>query len=98
MRFASFCAVLALTLGCSSPDLARTTFSCTSDADCGAGEVCGLFSGSHACVAASRDPISIGMSGPLQGPSQDLGNEMRRGIQAMFARVNRQGGVYGREL
>ncbi|HEV8547567.1 MAG TPA: ABC transporter substrate-binding protein [Polyangiaceae bacterium] len=98
MRLDSIAALLALTFGCSSPELGNTTFSCRSDADCRAGEVCGLFSGSHACVAASDDPITIGMSGPLQGPSQDLGNEMRRGIQAMFARVNRQGGVHGREL
>jgi ABC-type branched-subunit amino acid transport system substrate-binding protein len=90
--------LLALLLGCSSPELAGTTFTCDSDADCAAGEVCGTVSGDRACVAASHEPIFIGMSGPLQGPSQDLGNEMNRGIQAMFARVNRQGGVFGREL
>ncbi len=91
----------ALALGlaaCSAPDLANTTFSCRTDADCSEGEVCGTQGGSAACVQASHDAIVIGMSGPLQGPSQDLGNEMRRGIQAMFARVNRQGGVFGREL
>ena len=38
------------------------------------------------------------MSGPLQGPSQDLGIEMRRGISAMFQRVNAEGGVFGRPL
>ncbi len=90
--------VAALGLGCSSPDLANTTFACRTDADCSEGELCGTVAGSAACVAASHDPIIVGMSGPLQGPSQDLGNEMRRGIQAMFARVNRQGGVHGREL
>jgi ABC-type branched-subunit amino acid transport system substrate-binding protein len=55
-------------------------------------------SGRLACVSVSNQPIVIGMSGPLQGPSQDLGLEMRRGIQAMFARVNSLGGVFGREL
>ena len=89
---------LALSSGCSAPDLGNTTFSCDTDADCGKGEVCAPVSGSRACVAGSGEPITIGMSGPLQGPSQDLGNEMRRGIQAMFARVNRQGGVFGRQL
>ena len=88
----------ALGLGCSAPVLGNTTFSCRTDADCSAGEVCGALGGSPACVAVSHDPITVGMSGPLQGPSQDLGNEMRRGIQAMFASVNRQGGVHGREL
>jgi ABC-type branched-subunit amino acid transport system substrate-binding protein len=90
-------AVLAA-LGCSSPELAGTTFSCHADSDCSAGQVCGTVSGSRACVDASHDRITIGMSGPLQGPSEDLGNEMRRGIQAMFGRVNHQGGVFGREL
>lgn len=90
--------VAAALFGCSSPELGSTTFSCDSDADCGEGQVCGMVSGKAACVAASHDPISIGMSGPLQGPSEDLGNEMRRGIQAMFARANRQGGIFGREL
>jgi ABC-type branched-subunit amino acid transport system substrate-binding protein len=94
----SFLLVAALAFACSSPDLGHTTFSCRSDADCGSGEVCGTVAGSPACVLPSHDPIIVGMSGPLQGPSQDLGNEMRRGIQAMFARVNRQGGVLGREL
>src|SRR6478609_3513735 len=95
---ARFSLVAGLALGCSSPDLGNTTFSCRTDADCGAGELCGIVAGSSACVLASHQPIIVGMSGPLQGPSQDLGNEMRRGIQAMFARVNRQGGVFGREL
>ncbi|MEI9952719.1 MAG: ABC transporter substrate-binding protein [Pseudomonadota bacterium] len=90
--------VTALGLGCSSPDLTNTTFSCRTDADCSEGERCGTVAGGSACVVASHDPITVGMSGPLQGPSQDLGNEMRRGIQAMFARVNRQGGIHGRQL
>ncbi|HYQ16810.1 MAG TPA: ABC transporter substrate-binding protein, partial [Polyangiaceae bacterium] len=91
--------VLALSLcGCSAPDLDGTTFSCHSDADCRSGEVCAKTSGRLACVAGSREPITLGMSGPLQGPSQDLGNEMRRGIQALFSRVNQQGGIHGRDL
>ena len=90
-------AVVAL-LGCSSPELGSTTFTCDVDADCGEGQVCGTVSGSRACVSASSAPIVIGMSGPLQGPSEDLGNQMRRGIQAMFGRVNQEGGVFGREL
>jgi branched-chain amino acid transport system substrate-binding protein len=98
LRAALALVLAAFAFGCSSPDLAGTTFSCHSDADCEVGEVCGSVAGDAACVAPSHEPLTIGMSGPLQGPSQDLGNEMRRGIQAMFARVNRQGGVFGREL
>ena len=62
------------------------------------GQVCGSIAGAPACVPANTTPIAIGMSGPLQGPSQDLGIEMRRGISAMFQRVNAQGGVFGRTL
>ena len=90
--------LLATAIGCSSPDLASTTFTCSSEADCADGEVCSTVGVERACVAVTSAPIRIGMSGPLQGPSQDLGLEMRRGIQAMFARVNAQGGVFGREL
>ncbi len=89
---------LGVAFGCSSPDLGGTHFSCRSDADCSGGEVCGSVSGRSACIAAGDQPLTIGMSGPLQGPSQDLGIEMRRGILALFSRVNGQGGVFGREL
>jgi ABC-type branched-subunit amino acid transport system substrate-binding protein len=85
-------------LGCASPDLSGTTFSCESDADCAEGEVCGPISGVLGCVAVDPTPIRIGMSGPLQGPSAGLGRDMERGIHAMFERVNSEGGVYGREL
>ena len=43
-------------------------------------------------------PIRLGMSAALSGPAQSLGNGMRLGIESYFARVNRQGGVNGREL
>jgi hypothetical protein len=42
--------------------------------------------------------IEVGMSAPLQGPSDFLGIEMRRGIQALFTRVNAEGGVNSRPL
>jgi branched-chain amino acid transport system substrate-binding protein len=87
-----------LGFGCSSPDLAGTTFSCASDADCESGKICSVMAGQKACVSNDTQPIVIGMSGPLQGPSEDLGLEMRRGINAMFSRVNSQGGVFGRDL
>jgi ABC-type branched-subunit amino acid transport system substrate-binding protein len=89
---------VAAALGCSSPSLDGTNWSCRTDADCGAGWLCGTVAGAPACVPATSAPIVIGMSGPLQGPSQDLGLEMRRGISAMFQRVNAEGGVFGRSL
>jgi len=91
-------AVLGVTSGCGSPSLDGTTFSCATDADCLGGKICGMANGVHACVDADSNPIRVGMSAPLQGPSQDLGIEMRRGIEAMFKSVNDAGGVLGRSV
>jgi ABC-type branched-subunit amino acid transport system substrate-binding protein len=60
--------------------------------------VCARFDGQKACIPQSQTPLRIGMSGPLQGPSQDLGGEMRRGIEARFAEINRKGGLFGQRL
>jgi len=89
---------LASLSACSSPDLDGSHFACSSDADCLGGEVCGTVGTERACVATSDSPIRIGMSGPFQGPSAELGIEMRRGISALFQSVNESGGVHGREL
>jgi ABC-type branched-subunit amino acid transport system substrate-binding protein len=89
---------LVAVFGCGSPTLTDTNWSCRTDADCGSGQVCGTVAGARACVTSSSAPLVIGMSGPLQGPSQDLGLEMRRGISAMFGRANADGGVFGRPL
>ena len=94
----SVLSLLSAAVGCGSPSLDNTNWSCRSDADCASGQVCGAIGGARACVAATSAPIVIGMSGPLQGPSQDLGLEMRRGIAAMFGRANAEGGVFGRPL
>jgi ABC-type branched-subunit amino acid transport system substrate-binding protein len=83
---------------CSSPDLTGTNFSCETDADCFDGKLCAERAEGRACIAAEDLPIRIGMTGPLEGPSEDLGNEMRRGILASFARVNAEGGIQGRKL
>jgi ABC-type branched-subunit amino acid transport system substrate-binding protein len=47
-------------------------------------------------VTAER--ILFGQSAALAGPAADLGTEMRRGILAAFAEVNRAGGIAGRRL
>lgn len=83
---------------CSSPDLAGTNFSCQTDADCGDGQICGELNGAPACRARELSAIRLGMSGPLQGPSQALGIEMRRGIMAALDTVNDAGGVHGRQI
>ena len=91
------CAGLAL-LGCSSPDLSGTNFACAEDSDCGSGQICADLNGALACQASVTVPIRLGMSAPLQGPSEALGNEMRRGINAMLDRFNSDGGVAGRRV
>jgi branched-chain amino acid transport system substrate-binding protein len=85
--------------GCVSPDLDGTNWACSSNDDCGSGFQCAREGEAGRCVAADvSGAIRVGMSAPFQGPSAELGVEMRRGIEAYFKRVNGQGGVRGREL
>src|SRR5262249_29366812 len=51
-----------------------------------------------AAGAARADELKIGMSGALTGPAQALGQGMKAGIEAYFARVNAAGGVAGHML
>ncbi len=56
---------------------------------------------SLACSAetgVSDNTIVVGQSVPLSGPSQELGAEMKLGVQAYFDQINAQGGVNGRRL
>lgn len=45
-----------------------------------------------------RPPIYLGMSTALSGPAQSLGSSMKTGMEAYFARVNREGGLNNRKL
>ncbi len=53
-----------------------------------------------ACAETGVGPHSIvvGQSAAFSGPAQELGIEMRKGVQAYFDAVNRGGGVNGRKL
>jgi ABC-type branched-subunit amino acid transport system substrate-binding protein len=51
-----------------------------------------------AARSAHADDLNIGMSGALSGPAAALGQGMKSGIAAYFARVNAAGGVHGRTL
>ena len=44
------------------------------------------------------DSVLFGQSAAFTGPSQELGLEMRLGIQAAFQEQNQAGGVHGRQL
>lgn len=46
----------------------------------------------------SDDRILFGQSAAFSGPAQELGKDMRLGIQAAFAEANKQGGIHGRQL
>ncbi len=45
-----------------------------------------------------QDEIVLGMSTALSGPAANLGKDMRQGVLAGLERVNRAGGVHGRNL
>jgi ABC-type branched-subunit amino acid transport system substrate-binding protein len=47
---------------------------------------------------AEKEPIILGQSCALTGPSRYLGIELRSGLLAAFAEANQQGGVNGREI
>lgn len=49
-------------------------------------------------LGVSDESITFGQSAAFSGPAQELGRDMRRGIAAAFAEVNRAGGVHGRRV
>ena len=46
----------------------------------------------------TEDSVLFGQSAAFSGPAQALGINMRLGIEAAFAEINRNGGVHGRHL
>jgi len=46
----------------------------------------------------SENEIKFGISAPLTGPSRELGQQMKLGIETAFRRANEAGGVNGRQL
>lgn len=49
-------------------------------------------------VRADDAVLKVGMSTVLSGPAQGLGQGVRTGIEAYFARVNKSGGIAGRRI
>lgn len=59
----------------------------------------GLLAGPVSAESGVTDnTILVGQSVPLSGPSQELGDDMKLGIQLYFDHVNSQGGINGRKL
>jgi branched-chain amino acid transport system substrate-binding protein len=50
------------------------------------------------CVVANAQVLNIGISGPLTGANAELGQDISKGAQAYFRKVNAEGGVQGRQL
>jgi branched-chain amino acid transport system substrate-binding protein len=72
---------------------------CATDDDCGGQLVCvAADAKKNQCVTPDQAPLRIGQSAAASGPSQDLGLEMRRGIQLAFDAQNSAGGIRGRKL
>jgi hypothetical protein len=83
-------------VSCSSTFSAKA---CRTDDDCGGGGlVCGERSAKATCVHGSEEPLRIGMSAPVTGPSQELGTEMKKGIMLAFEAQNAAGGIRGRKI
>lgn len=80
---------------CSSSFRAKA---CRADDECGAGLVCAQRGGQSTCIASSDEPLRIGMSAPLSGPSQELGTEMKKGMMLAFDAQNAEGGIRGRKI
>jgi branched-chain amino acid transport system substrate-binding protein len=52
----------------------------------------------HAQQGITASTLVIGQSAPLTGANAELGNDIRNGALAYFAKVNAAGGVHGRKL
>lgn len=57
-----------------------------------------LLPGGRAAAQLSDGEIVFGMTGPFSGPSKEMGQQVRSGIEVAFAAQNDAGGVHGRKL
>ena len=56
----------------------------------------GLLNGSP--TAAAQDIVKIGLSAPLTGDWAEYGNDFKRSVTMVVDRVNRMGGIHGKEV
>jgi ABC-type branched-subunit amino acid transport system substrate-binding protein len=98
MRLKSSLLVWALLPALSACSTTFVPLTCSADAECGEGLVCGAADGQAVCVNATDAPVRVGMSAPITGPSQELGSAMKLGVTLAFDAQNQAGGVRGRHL
>jgi ABC-type branched-subunit amino acid transport system substrate-binding protein len=48
--------------------------------------------------AQAKEPLKIGMTGPLSGPTAPNGFAVMHGTKALFKRINDTGGIHGRKV
>ncbi len=60
--------------------------------------MCELRDGGAYCVRPEEAPLWIGQSAPISGANQELGTDMKLGIELAFAEKNADGGIRGRKL
>ena len=58
----------------------------------------GFIAVGHAEDGVTKDEIKIGSFGPLAGPVYMYGKLAMNGLEALFDKVNQEGGVHGRKL
>ena len=95
MHFEVTCLALLTFVGCSTSFTAQQ---CDLDDDCGQGLVCEMRDRKPVCVKADEAPLLIGQSAPISGTNQELGTEMKLGIDLAFNERNAAGGIRGRKL
>ena len=84
--------------GCASESDSTSSTTTTTSASGGpddAADVTGTGSGNPGVF---EDHVLFGQSAAFSGPAEELGKNMRLGIEAAFAEANRNGGVAGRRL
>lgn len=71
---------------------------CALDGDCATGDVCEMRDTTPVCVKATDAPINIGQSAPVSGTNQQLGTDMKLGVELALKEQNDAGGIRGRQL
>ena len=90
---------LAFTVGTSGCSLFDSTGTPTTPSD-SQSEATAVSGGTSAPAhtGVTDDRVTFGQSAAFSGPAQELGRNMRLGIEAAFHEVNQNGGVHGRQL
>ena len=96
-----FALVVALTLGCSQPGPSQDAVADRTPSSAAvfpASTTVDVASVSPGGTGVSDSRVLFGQSAALSGPAQELGTNMRLGIQAAFHEANNSGGVHDRAL